>query len=213
MASVSWQPNPEKRCLKCIMRLDLCLCSEFPRLETKTRLVLLMHQKELSSHSNTGRLGVLSLKNSVHLIRGRKNESYTPEDLCPSGYEGMVLYPSEDAELLTQYLVKTFKKPVSLVVPDGNRRQAAKMPVRDPQLKNFRKLKLKLDKASEYSLRNEPKAFGLATIEAIARAFGILENAELQKSLEEVFRKMNYRCLWARGQISKAEVEEYLPRN
>jgi DTW domain-containing protein YfiP len=208
---MNWSPDPSKRCPRCVMRIDLCLCKEFPNLETKTRLVLLMHFKELSSFSNTGRLGVLSLRNSIHLLRGSPQKPYTSEDLCPDGYEGMVLYPSEDAEVLTPDFVKSLKKPASLVVPDGNWRQAAKMPIRDPLLKNFRRVKLELLKPSQYLLRHEPKSFGLATLEAIARAFGVLENSQVQESLELVFMKMNYRCQWARGKISKEEAAPYLP--
>jgi hypothetical protein len=52
---------------------------------------------------------------------------------------------------------------------------------------------------------------GLATFEAIARAFGILESPDVQVALERVFAAMVERTLWARGQIAREAVTSGVP--
>ena len=51
-------------CPECFLHKNLCICSLIPDLETKTRVVLIVHAKELKRTTNTGRLALKSLKNS-----------------------------------------------------------------------------------------------------------------------------------------------------
>jgi hypothetical protein len=48
-------------------------------------------------------------------------------------------------------------------------------------------------------------------MEAIARAFGVLEGTRVQGELERVFRIMSERALWARGAIDASQVVDGLP--
>jgi DTW domain-containing protein YfiP len=64
---------------------------------------------------------------------------------------------------------------------------------------------------SRYLLRSEPRADGLATIEAIARAFAILGDVDASDAMERVFRAIVERTLWSRGALSDAEVTTGLP--
>jgi DTW domain-containing protein YfiP len=68
------------------------------------------------------------------------------------------------------------------------------------------------DVASIYRLRAEAHGHGLATIEAIARALGILEGAHAREALERVFRAMVERTLWARGTIEAKDVAGGVPQ-
>ena len=62
-----------------------------------------------------------------------------------------------------------------------------------------------------YRLRSESHPAGLATIEAIARAMGILEGPHVQEALERVFRAMVERTLWVRGSLAAEEVTGGIP--
>jgi hypothetical protein len=62
-----------------------------------------------------------------------------------------------------------------------------------------------------YRLRTESHEAGLATIEAIARAMGILEGMHVQHALERVFRAMVERTLWARGEFATCDVSGGIP--
>jgi DTW domain-containing protein YfiP len=65
-----------------------------------------------------------------------------------------------------------------------------------------------------YRLRTEAHDGGLATIEAIARALGLLEGEKgprVQHALEFVFRAMVDRTLWSRGAVRTADVTGGIP--
>jgi DTW domain-containing protein YfiP len=64
---------------------------------------------------------------------------------------------------------------------------------------------------SIYGLRSEPRRGGLATIEAIARAFELLEGPHVRATLERVFRAMVERTLWSRGKIDADAVTSGIP--
>lgn len=184
------------------MRNALCICAEVPRIETATRVVLLMHLRETYSTTNTGRIAHLALPNSEIRIRGTRQSESASKGLEFSQSSGLVLFPSEDAEELDSELAQRLAKPITLVVPDGNWRQASRMVRREPGLKDYKCVKLKFTAPSRYYLRKAPSPESLATLEAVARALAVLEGPEVQQKLERLFQLMVVRTLSTRGQIS-----------
>src|SRR4051812_25122141 len=57
-------------CPRCFTNVELCLCARIPRLETKTRVLILRYFKEAWRTSNTGRLAALALQNARILDYG-----------------------------------------------------------------------------------------------------------------------------------------------
>lgn len=202
------------RCERCRMHAELCLCAELPRLELRTRVVLLMHAQEVNKPSNTGRLAHLCLPNSEIRLRGSRDRA--PLDLAglvDESHETWMLYLSERSELLDERLAASATKPVRLLVLDGNWSQASRLGAKLGRAlpPSVRHVRLGEGKPSEYRLRSEHHPHGLATFEAIARALGYLEGAAVQGSLERVFRIMTDRVLWTRGKLAAAEVAGGLP--
>ena len=68
-----------------------------------------------------------------------------------------------------------------------------------------------MSRHTSYLLRFEPKMEGLATMEAIARAYRILEGDFIASRLEEVFRIMVDRTLYSRGKIARDQVHGGVP--
>ncbi len=66
---------------------------------------------------------------------------------------------------------------------------------REESLKAIRRVKLPTAEPSRYRLRKETKPGGLATIEAMARALGVLESPEVEEALERIFALMVERTL------------------
>ena len=202
---MSRRANVGQRCQGCMMHLSLCICALIPRLETKTRLVLVMHKAEKRKPTNTGHLAAKALVNSETIVRGIEGKP-DPEVTWPEGSEPVLLYPAEDARPL-----EACSHPVSLIVPDGNWRQASKVRQRVRGLRDVRCVTLPVGAPTTYRLRSESQPNGLATIEAIARAFGILEGAHIQDALEGIFRTMVERTLWIRGSLPTADVSDGIP--
>ncbi|NPC81537.1 DTW domain-containing protein, partial [Pyxidicoccus fallax] len=67
---MSRRVSPRPRCDRCNLPSHLCLCAEIPRVETRTRFLLLQHVMEIAKKSNTGRVASLALANSRLLIHG-----------------------------------------------------------------------------------------------------------------------------------------------
>jgi DTW domain-containing protein YfiP len=63
------------------------------------------------------------------------------------------------------------------------------------------KLRLPAGAPSNYRVRKETKAEGLATIEAISRALGIIESPTIQMQLDALLKVMSDRTLKSRGRI------------
>jgi DTW domain-containing protein YfiP len=188
------------------MREDLCLCALIPRLELATRVIVIATKREIIVPTNTGRLAAQALTNSAILVRGVQD---APIDLQGSllpgrpsllpGRPSLLLYPAAEAEELTADFLNRHPGPHNLIVPDGNWRQTTKMRRRDPFLATLPMVKLPPGPPSTYRVRKETKAEGLATLEAIARALGVMEGAEVQKSLELIMQAMVLRVLQSRG--------------
>ena len=145
------------------------------------------------------------------MVHGRRGQTLEAPNLTER--RGLLLFPSVEAtplEAATHAPSRT-GKPVTLFVPDGTWRQATKMRRRVPWLLDLEPVSLPEGPETAYHLRRETKDGGLATAEAIARAFGVLEGPEVQKELERVFRLMVERTLFSRGLLPREAVTDGLP--
>jgi len=205
---MSRRANAESRCERCRLHASLCICSLVPRLETRTRLVLVIHRLEDRKPTNTGRLAAECLPGSLVLVRGHES---TPGDAVsfPPGTRPLLLFPHEGARELSEY--KSSPEPVTLVVPDGTWRQASKVRLRVRGLEGVPCVTLPSGIPTRYRLRSESHEHGMATMEAIARAFGILEGTAVEEALLSVFDAMVGRTLWARGEVLTSEVRGGIP--
>lgn len=206
---MSRRDNASARCQRCRLHRSLCLCALIPRLETRTRLVLIIHRREDRKSTNTGRLAVECLPNSEVIVRGDV-ESYPelPAAWSPAA-QPLLLFPDADAIPLARFAASP--RPVTLVVPDGTWRQASKVRQRIPWLRDVPSVSIEHDAPTAYRLRKEIRDQGLATMEAIARAFGVLEGASVRTEMEGVLRVLVERTLWSRGRMEKAAVFGGIP--
>lgn len=210
--------NSRDRCLQCRMRTALCVCGLAPRLELGTRVVILMHAFEIKTTTNTARLACLSLKNSEIRVRGNADSPLETQDLVAGAHQPLLLYPTPEARELTPDYVAELKAqngglPITLIVPDGNWRQASKVARREPAFAEIPRIKLMPGPPSKYQLRQEHNIEWVCTFEAIARALGVLEGADAQKKLESVFDVMVERTLWSRGKIATEDCVHPIPHD
>ena len=196
------------RCVHCRIHTDLCFCGEIHPISTRTRVLLVLHRLEDRKSTNTGRLATKCLLNSEVLLRGQLS-GLDEEPRIDPATQPLVLFPQEGAIPLTEY--QGSKRPITLVVPDGNWRQASKVRARIPALANVPVVSLPPGPPSIYRLRKEVTEGALSTMEAIARALGILEGPDAQEALERVFRILVERTLWSRGTIVESEMADGLP--
>lgn len=197
------------------MYATLCICPLIPTLAARSRLVLLVHYREARKPTNTGQLAARCLPGShVAIVGDRDRPLALP--LIPAGERAVLLYPADDAVPLGEVArdaARTGER-ITVVVPDGNWRQAAKMSRRVPGLDALPRVTLEDPTPTAYQLRSEPQAGGLATLEAIARAWRILEGdagPAIEAAMLAVFRVMVTRTLWLRGALPASQVVGGVP--
>ncbi|HEY6839257.1 MAG TPA: tRNA-uridine aminocarboxypropyltransferase [Geobacteraceae bacterium] len=188
-----------ERCPRCRMHLPLCICAAIPTYDLSTRLVLVMHRREHHKPTATGPLALEALANSEVRIHGYQDRPLDLSDLDVPHRRTLILYPGDDVPILSAQLLARDCRPVTLVVPDGSWRQAAKMGRRLPGLERAEMVRLPEGPPTAWGIRREHHEEGLATFEAIARALGIIESPGVQMGLEALFRLMVQRTLQARG--------------
>jgi DTW domain-containing protein YfiP len=206
---MSRRDHRAERCDACQLYRALCICALIPRLTTRARLALLVHYREARKPTTTGLLAARCVERSdVHIVGDRDRP--LPASLVREGELPLLLYPAEDAAPIAPFAAAS--QPIVLIVPDGNWRQAGKMRRRVPGLGAVTCVTLPESGGSSYRLRAEPKAGGLATLEAIARALGILEgDPAIEAAMLGVFRVMVERTLWLRGALPRDAVTGGIP--
>lgn len=180
------------------MHDHMCICDEFRSIETRTRLALIMHQTETHKPTNTGRVALRTLTNSELFVRGQESGPACLASLADPERRTLILFPAEDAVELTQAFVDSDPRPITLAVPDGTWGQARRAVRREPALQTAIRVVAPPGPPSRYLLRKEHEEHGLATIEAIARAFGVLEGPHVQDELERIFDIMVSRTMLTR---------------
>ncbi len=189
-------------CPICFLHLQLCICHLIPKLELKTRLCLVIHAKELKRTTNTGRLALQALNNSEMQVRGDGIEPLDLSPLLKGPYRTLLFYPSEDAVDLTPEFLATDPRPVQLIVPDGNWRQASKVHYRHKELAGIPRVMISTPNLSPHHLRAETTPEGMATLQAIAEAMGVIEGAEVKDKLMSLYQAKLTATLVGRGQLT-----------
>ncbi len=184
------------------------MCAEIPTIETKTRLAIVSHFRELYKTTSTGYLALEAMPNSELYVHGKQESPLNLKSLHDGKRRIMVLFPSEKAKVLTKTLISSDPRPITLIVPDGNWRQASRIPKRVPGLAEAEHVILPDGKESEWGVREETRPGGLATLEAISRAFAILESQQVGAALEQLFHSVATATLFARGMPKRKKEQE-----
>ena len=186
------------------MTRSLCLCDAIPTLELNTRVCLVVHVNELKRSSNTGRLAIRALVNSELRVRGETKETLDLSDILTPRYRTFLFYPSPDAVELDRELVAQDSRPIQLIVPDGSWRQAGKVRYRHPELKDVPRVKIGAPNLATYQLRAQHRPEGMATLQAIANALGVIEGDVVKAQLMKLYRTKVERALIGRGLLKRS---------
>ncbi len=170
-------------------------------IKNKVRVDLVVHEKELKRTTNTGRLIKEVLINSNIWVRGKKDSPLDHSKILDLGLHPLLLYPSEDAVVLDEDFIsdRGFQKPIQLIVPDGNWRQASKVHYRVSEFNALMRVTLPKGIADRSSLlRQESKDEGMSTLESIAHALHFLEGPDVGQHVLEAYHLKKKATLKAR---------------
>lgn len=203
------QRKTKEPCPGCRLHQAHCICDLIPKLTLKTRVCLVVHYKELKRTTNTGQLAIQSLINSEMRVRGEHGKpALDLTDLLSEEYRTVLFFPSEDAVELDDNFIRQSSKPLQLIVPDGNWRQASKVHGRHPELKNLPRVKISKPNLASQHLRAEHFAEGMSTLQAIAQALGAIEGQAAVEPLEKLYQAKLAKTLLGRGQKVPHELKK-----
>lgn len=160
-------------CGRCRRPLTVCYCAALPRLETRTRVVILQHPRERDMPIGTARMASLCLPSAELHVGVRWGESAALQAaIGDPARPAILLYPGKGAR---DILREPPAGPVTLVVVDGTWSQA-KTVVRDnPILQRLPRYAFATPEPSQYRIRKEPNTEVVSTIEALMHVLGALE--------------------------------------
>ena len=191
--------KPQDCCPNCYSTRLQCLCDSIPRVELKTRVCLIIHHRELSRSSNTGLLALRALANCDLRVRGETGAPLDLSDVLTPTYRTLFLFPAPNAMELDRELVVQDSRPVQLIVPDGTWRQASKVYARHSELRSVPRVKIGAARRPGFTLRRQHRPEGMATLQAIAHALGVIEGEHIKAQLLRLYRVKLARSLEGRG--------------
>ncbi len=180
-------------CKNCEKPLNLCVCAALAPVENRVSVVILRHPQEQDRLLGTARIAVLQLKNTV-LKTGLSWPNLAkiigrPADLKRWGvlYLGTaktsaplpprvltIVNKNGEASPEQDEILKTLE---GIILLDGNWQQAKALWWRNSWLLKCRRLVLQPPRASLYgSLRKEPRAESVSTMEAAAYTLAVLDD-------------------------------------
>jgi DTW domain-containing protein YfiP len=159
-----------KRCLNCFRPLENCFCGDLRPVDTGVKFVFLMHPHEAyRQKTGTGRLAALSLTGS-RIIIGRDFDANPEvrELIADPSFFPMVLYPGKDASMAESFRFSEAMERRTLLIflIDATWTEARKMMHRSESLRALPRLSFSRAYRSSFSIKTQPQAHCLSTIES-----------------------------------------------
>jgi len=194
--------EPRSVCPRCRRPTRACYCAHLPRIDTRTRVVIVQHPRERDVPIGTAHMATLCLPNAeLHVVTRVAEEPALARALSDPERPAILLSPGDGARDLVR---EPPKGPVTLVVVDGTWSQAKKIIKHDPALLALPRYAFVPPSPSEYRIRREPHETFVSTIEALMYTLGALEGGrERFTALLQPFRAMvDFQLEHARRQMS-----------
>jgi DTW domain-containing protein YfiP len=171
-------------CYRCFWPASLCWCGSVIPIETRTKIVILMHPKEYKEEkAATGRLTHLCLKNSeIHMGVNFDASPFVQALLDDPRYFPMLLYPCIGALNISDTAFPgdlLQGRQLLVILLDATWRNAKKMFKRSPTLQKLPRLMFNPREKSRYVIKRQPHDCCLSTIEATHELMVALEKAGL----------------------------------
>jgi len=160
-------------CTDCNRALATCFCRYTKPFATKTRFIILMHPREFKRQRvGTGRVTRKSLINSEILVGvDFSQHEELNRILTATEYFPVLLFPGKEALMTGSEacgnLIQT--RPLAVIIIDATWASARKMLRLSPNLQNLTRISFDEGDRSRFSIKRQPEAACLSTIEAAYR--------------------------------------------
>ena len=199
-----WPPM-RVMCYRCFWPQALCWCASLRPMETRTRLVFLMHPKEFKKEkAGTGRLTHLCLSNSElrmgkgfdedETVQALINDPQNHPVLLYPGKDALNLSTADDAQLSTLH-AQLHERRLVVFLLDATWGGARKMLHLSPSLQRLPRIMFTPSAPSRYIIKQQPAEGCLSTLEATHELLTVLARTGLDQypqpeQLLGVFQRM-----------------------
>jgi DTW domain-containing protein YfiP len=171
-------------CYRCFWPKALCWCPSVTAIDTRTKIVILMHPKEFKEEkAATGRLTHLCLNNSeIHMGINFDAHPQVRALIADPRHFPMLLYPCKGALNLSESGFSGALpqgRRLLVVLLDATWRNAKKMFTRSPSLQKLPRIMFVPIEKSRYVIKKQPHDWCLSTLEAAHELLLALEKAGL----------------------------------
>jgi DTW domain-containing protein YfiP len=185
--------NLPGRCPRCWLRTTFCICNDVPRVENRTEIIVVRHERESWKSTGTARVALQSLAHS-QLVEYGEDSAAADEALRSLINGAALLFPETGLEARPLDFV-----PTRLIVLDGTWRQTRRMLRRLVCLADVPRLVLPKKDDAPLRLRESQAPEGRSTLEAIADALASLEGEDFAEPLHHLHELYVERVFRARG--------------
>ena len=180
-------------CLHCQRPTNACICDFICDIDNTTPVLVLQHPNEVKHSKGTVALLQRSLS-ACQVFVGENFSEHTELNELLTHYQGLLLYPSEQAQVLQRPQGRSENfisdcaahKPKLLIILDGTWRKAYRMLMLSPNIQALTQICLpeQLANNGQYLIRKVAKKNALSSLEATCYALALLDG-ELHDSIEE----------------------------
>ena len=179
--------NPRIICRRCRRPASTCICEHIRPFQTNTRFIILMHPKEYKREKiGTGHMTSLQLENSEIIVGiDFTNNNRVNEILAKENNASFLLYPGKDNFNLSvsksSALNALMGNNPHIFLLDGTWSCASKMLKSSKNLQQLKRVSFDNKIVSKFSIKQQPKAHCLSTIESVYTVLNLLKESDLEQ--------------------------------
>lgn len=195
------------RCRECGLHEELCICDQRPRLELRTKLLVVQNNKERNKPTNTGRMIPQVLSHAELIYFGARGVPWDGGPLVRPDHDYVLVFPRvEDPEgqapkpaaVLDPERIASLKansqsepgRTLAVVILDGTWAQCARMSRRVPELAAMEAWGLPEGPASHWGVRVPSEPSRISSFEAAIRVVELFEGPEPAAQMQAHFDRM-----------------------
>lgn len=182
------------RCPRCWIKLEQCICALVPRVEPRSEVLVVRHEREAQKSTGTARVAALAIPR-LRFVDFNDDPTEADRALSPlvAGEGVHLVFPAVPQSPWPQGPVRR------LIFLDGTWRQTRKMMKKLPALEGLPRLWLPPKPEPVLRLRETSFEGGRSTLEAVADALRVLEGPAVAGPLDALHAQYVERVFKARG--------------
>ena len=209
-----------ERCAECGLHPQLCACTERPRIELDTAVLVVQSNKERNKPTNTARMLPQVLVNAELIHHGERGVEFDPAPLIRPERDYLLIFPRihdpegpsptpapilDRAELEQRRTARPEATP-TIVLLDGTWAQCSRLSRRVAELAAMPAYALPDGPPSHWGVRTPSEPSRISTFEAAIRVIELLEGSDAALAMQTYFDRVAAAMLYMKAKLRSPDV-------